>query len=153
MTIHFYSLTLAFVKISIVLQFLRIFTGGVIRRVCWVTLGAMIIYLFWSFFCTLFIGTAIQELYANNMCLAVVFSCYPVAKFWNPTLEGTCEQQTRFWYSNPLLNLLTDVWLLILPIPVIRQLQLPKKQKLGLVVIFALGGMYVFLHHQICMPN
>ena len=73
-------------------------------------------------------------------CVAVVFSCYPIAFFWDKTLDGDCSQQVAFWYSNPSLNLVTDIWLLLLPIPAIRALQLPRRQKLGLFLVFMLGG-------------
>ena len=41
------------------------------------------------------------------------------------------------------LNVFTDLVILILPIPIVWSLQLPKRQRLVLIGIFSLGGMLV----------
>lgn len=41
------------------------------------------------------------------------------------------------------MNIVTDLAILIVPIPVLSKLQLPRKKKVGLILIFAAGSLYV----------
>ncbi len=41
------------------------------------------------------------------------------------------------------MNIVTDFAIIILPMPVVRTLQLARKQKYALIGIFAVGGVYV----------
>ena len=45
-----------------------------------------------------------------------------------------------FWFSNAVFAILTDVALCIMPMHVLWKLRLPRRQKYGLIVAFALGG-------------
>jgi hypothetical protein len=42
------------------------------------------------------------------------------------------------------MNIATDLTLLILPMPLLSQLHLPRRQKVALLGVFALGGLLVF---------
>lgn len=42
------------------------------------------------------------------------------------------------------MNIATDLALLIMPMPLLSQLQLPYTQKVALVGVFAIGGLYAF---------
>ena len=48
------------------------------------------------------------------------------------------DNQTQ-WFSNAALNILTDLIVFILPLPVIGKLNLAKGQKYSLLGIFCLG--------------
>lgn len=65
--------------------------------------------------------------------------CFPVAKFWEPSIQGTCVDQLAVWYVMAGVNIITDFAIFIIPLPVIKSLQLPTKQKMLLVVVFSLG--------------
>lgn len=41
------------------------------------------------------------------------------------------------------MNIATDLSLLVMPMPLLSQLQLPRTQKIALVGVFAIGGLYV----------
>lgn len=45
------------------------------------------------------------------------------------------------WFFNAAFNILTDIIILALPMPVLSSLRLPIKQKIGLMFVFALGGL------------
>lgn len=45
------------------------------------------------------------------------------------------------WFTNAAINIATDFIIILLPMPVIKSLQLARRQKLALYVIFAIGGM------------
>lgn len=47
------------------------------------------------------------------------------------------------WYTMASFQLATDIATLLLPIPVLIKLQIPRKQKFTLIFVFLLGGLYV----------
>lgn len=74
--------------------------------------------------------------------IATVVQCIPIPRAWNKNVPGTCMNYRAFWYTHSVWNAAFDVWIFAMPIPVIRTLQLPKGQKVGLLSVFALGSLY-----------
>ncbi|KAL4887597.1 PTH11-like integral membrane protein [Aspergillus karnatakaensis] len=122
--IPIYNSSLAFTKISLLFQYLRIFPSYRFCIICYVVLGIVIVYSTW----------AIVSGFVN---------CVPVAKFWDRELPGSCLSFEAVWFFNASMNIATDLTLLILPMPHISQLRLPLRQKIALVAVFALGGLVV----------
>ncbi|OQE72644.1 hypothetical protein PENNAL_c0094G10481 [Penicillium nalgiovense] len=77
-------------------------------------------------------------------CLAVFITvlvqCRPISFNWNKNQSGTCINAKSFFFGNAISNLLIDVIILALPIPMVLQLQLRLSQKLTILGIFLLGG-------------
>lgn len=84
-----------------------------------------------------------MALYCVASVTATIFQCSPVEKAFNKNLPGTCIDNTRFWYANAGFSIATDVVILLIPMPLVHQLQIPKVQKIALVLVFALGGFVV----------
>ncbi|KAG4439581.1 hypothetical protein IFR05_004929 [Cadophora sp. M221] len=114
-----YNLSLTSIKISIVLQYLRVFVGTSIRFWCWATI-------------------VLVALYGLETVITAILTCIPVASFWLG--GGKCMNRKFIWFFNAALNILTDIIILALPMPVLSSLRLPMKQKIGLMFVFALGG-------------
>jgi hypothetical protein len=51
------------------------------------------------------------------------------------------KNANKFYSTNAGINIITDFALIILPIPVIRSLNLGRRQKIALISIFAVGGL------------
>jgi hypothetical protein len=47
------------------------------------------------------------------------------------------------WFTFAATSIVTDLAIWLLPMPVLKSLQLPRKQKYSLMGVFALGGLYV----------
>jgi hypothetical protein len=120
-SIVFYQSTLTFTKISILLQYLRIFVAQRIRRACWIVFAVVVGYGIWS-------------------VVSAIFMCTPVPYFWDKTLNGYCLPEQPVWFGNAAMNIATDIAILVLPTPALSALKLPKKQKIGLMMVLALGG-------------
>ena len=73
------------------------------------------------------------------LILSGIFGCVPPAGFWDHTLSATCLPEKSMWFSNAAVNILTDFALFLSPLLVLRPMRLPKRQKMGLYVVFALG--------------
>lgn len=65
--------------------------------------------------------------------------CVPVAAFWDTAITGRCINRLTVWYVMAGFNLITDIGIFCIPLPVIKSLQLPRKQKAMLFAIFCLG--------------
>ncbi|KAK2873395.1 hypothetical protein FQN49_002393 [Arthroderma sp. PD_2] len=78
-------------------------------------------------------------LYTVATFLVTIFQCNPIPKAWSRDIPGSCINLSAFWYANAALHTFTDVIILILPMPVIKGLDLPLRQKLALNFVFALG--------------
>lgn len=107
-------------KASILAQYLRIFSSRNTRFCCYALLLLLIPVVCWA----VFAGTLL---------------CTPVAKLWNPQLPGHCMNPRAYWLSAAGINIGMDFAVLILPLPSITQLRLPRKQKICLVLVFLLG--------------
>ena len=44
-------------------------------------------------------------------------------------------------FANAGMNIATDITIGLLPLPVLKQLQLPKRQRIALMWVFGLGGL------------
>ncbi|MCJ1372829.1 hypothetical protein MMC20_004054 [Loxospora ochrophaea] len=120
-SVPIYNLSLTLTKVSILLQYLRVFPTDGIRRASWIGLAFISIYGLWSFF-------------------GAVFMCWPINFFWDKAVHGRCLNEMAFWFSNAGLNILSDIFVLVLPMPVLNSLKLPTRQKIGLMLVFAVGG-------------
>lgn len=74
-----------------------------------------------------------------SQVLVGIFMCRPVQGFWDQSVEATCIPNFPQFYINAAGNIITDIAVLVLPLPVINRLNLAKPQKILLLGIFSLG--------------
>lgn len=72
-----------------------------------------------------------------------ILICIPPARFWNLALPGRCLDIAAVADGFAISSLVTDIAILALPMPLIWQLHLSRGQKIGLTILFTLGGLYV----------
>lgn len=73
----------------------------------------------------------------------MIFSCYPVRKSWDisfPASEGRCLNVVALYLATAIANIITDAILMVIPIPLILSLNMPKLQKPGVLVVFMFGS-------------
>lgn len=96
-----------------------------------------------------------QKVYrwANYITLAVVlaagfaltmvnvFQCRPISAAFLTTLPSSahCTDIVTLYLSSSPVNIITDLAILFLPMPIITQMRLPKKQKWILIITFSFG--------------
>lgn len=115
----------SFTKLSFLYLYVDIFTGHPrFRTICQLT-----IYSVWA------------ALIAFT--LATTFQCAPIKFNWNKTIKGHCFKAPPFWYAHAAWNTAFDIFVFLLPIPVIRSLQMGRNQKAALMGVFILGALYV----------
>ena len=78
-----------------------------------------------------------------TMTAGFIVQCTPLREAWNPLrlTENKCVLLGIFVLIEELTNVMLDITILVLPISVIRNLQLPVRQRWTLSLIFLLGGL------------
>ena len=72
----------------------------------------------------------------------VIFTCRPIEFNWNKRIQGgKCLNAIDFSYGISAINIVTDIVVLVLPIPWLLKLQLDLKKKLAVTGIFLLGSL------------
>lgn len=69
--------------------------------------------------------------------------CSPLSHYWTQFkgTEGTCIDVGRFFFILAIINLITDVILLAIPVPEILKLQMSRSKKIGVCGILGLGSL------------
>ncbi|KAH6654872.1 hypothetical protein BKA67DRAFT_624235 [Truncatella angustata] len=138
-----YKASINLTKSSILLLYMRIF--GKVRWFKWVCINL----------------TIIVAMYCTASLIVTIFQCTPVEKAWDKGMVGSCIDNGKFWYANGAFSIATDIIILLLPMPLVYALQLPKVQKAALILVFTLGIFVVItsclrlttLNHQAVTPD
>ncbi|KAK7428205.1 hypothetical protein QQZ08_005271 [Neonectria magnoliae] len=89
----------------------------------------------------------IASTYLAVVC-SILFSCQPFHRFWqiNPDPGNLCQPALSKLYIFMVvsLNIVTDIYLMLIPVPMLWGAQIPKAKKIGLVVLFS-GGIFVMV--------
>ncbi|KAK7954199.1 hypothetical protein PG996_015085 [Apiospora saccharicola] len=122
-TALFYHLSLCLIKASILFLYIRMLKGyDNLRRASWIVL-------------------ALVAMGAGGTLVVMVTACIPLRKKWDQTTEhidGYCHP-VGVWWAATGFQALSDVVIFVMPLPTIYSLRLPRRQKLGLVAVFAVG--------------
>lgn len=127
-----YFPTLGFIKLSILFS---------LRRVTPSALGRSFIYYTMAFVTLLTIGVTVAN----------IFQCRPFERIYTPDLHlawvhwgknqpGMCINRPALFYSSGALNVLGDLVILGIPMPMLMGLGWPWRQKVALIGVFSLGG-------------
>lgn len=90
--------------------------------------------------CSIILG-CITIAWAIAIVMVCVFQCTPIAKAWNPMLDGYCIDLKGSFIGNAVPNIVTDVAILTLPVHQVLKLNTDLNVRLQLLVVFGLGGL------------
>ncbi|KAI2779219.1 hypothetical protein F4815DRAFT_500560 [Daldinia loculata] len=131
-----YGICMFFVKFSILIQYIKIFMPiKKPRALYWTTIFIIAVN-----FIHYFIGRFIE-----------IFSCYPIAKAWDPLItEGSCIDIKALISASASISAASDIIILILPQVVIWRLNLSRKEKAGISIIFLIA-IFACVSSTICI--
>ena len=119
--IVFWASSLTAIKISILLFYTRIFS---VRK----------------FIITAYAVMAIVVLWWASVVLEEFLLCRPLAFNWDRAIKGgVCGDMMGAYIAAGVINLCTDLMVLILPVPTILGLMLPVRTKIALTCTLCLG--------------
>ncbi|KAI1775110.1 hypothetical protein F4818DRAFT_417868 [Hypoxylon cercidicola] len=124
---NFYSFTMLIMKALILREWRRIFVPLDIKNTFWWTCNFVIV------INILFYAAAI---FLENL------SCFPLRRIWDKTVPGSqCLNFKITVLTGASINVVLDLIALVLPQKVIWSLQLSRKKKIGVSLVFAIGGL------------
>lgn len=88
--------------------------------------------------------------YGIAFILVSIFQCNPIHaawEHWDGESEGTCNNINMQGWTSAGFNIILDFATLFLPIRELIKLQLWRKQKIHLLLMFSVGSLYV------CIPS
>ena len=123
-----YCINMFLIKLAILLQLLRVFVPLHKRST-----------MFWACHALIWLNF----IYYTTYVFLAIFSCNPVKKGWSkqvyPEIEGTCLDLRAAYIAGAAINTASDLSIVILPQPLIWNLQLSLNRKVGLCAIFLIG--------------
>ena len=119
-------------KITALLAYARIFRiSRSFRLALWITGAAVVVW--WT-------------IYLILLFVLPYVQCTPHQKAITPLTPGHCPSVNRAWYlTSPIINVLFDLVVLVLPLPMIWKLQVKIGQKMQVFLMFFLGYRYARL--------
>ena len=76
------------------------------------------------------------------MVLANVFQCRPIYAGWNFFAKGRCASLQEITVGTGALNIISDVAIVVAPLPLVLRLQLRPAKRLGVLAVLATGLLY-----------
>ena len=128
---YFYIILLVYfaevplLKLAFLFFYLRIFPSTTIRRILWGTL---------VFTC----------LFGIAFFFVAIFQCRPVnAAFlkWDGEHKAQCINMNAMGWSNAVISIILDMWMLGIPLSQLRKLRLNWKKKLGVGIMMSVGAL------------
>lgn len=76
------------------------------------------------------------------MIVGSVLICQPIAFYWDHTIEGGfCGDYYALWLTTGVLNIVTDLVVLLPPMPHLYSLSMARYKKVALMGTFGMGLM------------
>ncbi|KAI0165385.1 hypothetical protein GGR52DRAFT_581989 [Hypoxylon sp. FL1284] len=116
-----YNITLMLIKFTLFFQYYRLIQEVPHYRAFYLAVMALVT-----------CWTVAQE-------FVLIFSCMPIPFFWDRSIPGECLDSDLIGWMNAVGNLVTDLIVLVLPIPVVWRLNLKRGRKWAVIGIFGLG--------------
>ncbi|KAH7028416.1 hypothetical protein B0J12DRAFT_609275 [Macrophomina phaseolina] len=70
-----------------------------------------------------------------------LFACHPIEKYWDLRItSGSCVDRAKVNIFIGSMNTATDIVILLLPVAMLRNVQLPRREKIGVVLALMTGG-------------
>ncbi|KAJ5638743.1 hypothetical protein N7528_001133 [Penicillium herquei] len=89
---------------------------------------------------TLHVISAIICGYSIALMFALIFACTPIQKGWDSSITtGHCVNRSALYIATAAFNIASDLALIVVPIPLVMGLQMPRIQKWGLLAMFMVG--------------
>ncbi|KAH6971440.1 hypothetical protein BKA56DRAFT_594324 [Ilyonectria sp. MPI-CAGE-AT-0026] len=127
LSVMFYTYSLFFIKMTFLLNYYRLLSVSKMRGMC---IAAIVVILLWGL--------------AHG--ILVFLLCIPIQGWWDKSIDAKClpdDQQVHWWYFNGAFNIFSDLCIILLPLPDLWKLNLPRSQKVYLMGIFCIGFLIV----------
>ena len=115
-------LPISLAKCSLLFFYRRIFRGSIFSYISWATI-------------------ALATTWAISFFFALLFKCNPISAYVRQEPGVHCVNLYQLYYSLSISDVLIDIIILIIPIPLVWRLHMKPAQKVAVSGIFALGSL------------
>ncbi|KAF2656699.1 hypothetical protein K491DRAFT_691741 [Lophiostoma macrostomum CBS 122681] len=82
-------------------------------------------------------------IFVTFICLTI-FQCHPIRYYWTfGSPAGSCMDEGKVTLAAGIINLIADLFCTVLPIPMVIKLQMPKRQRIAVVLLLSAGFIVV----------
>jgi hypothetical protein len=86
--------------------------------------------------------SAIIVVYSFVASFQWLYACRPMAKYWDPSIQyGSCINSLIIFIFNAVMNSFTDIFMIFLPIAMMWNVKIARRQKIAVVGILLLGAL------------
>lgn len=125
-----YLLSILGYRLALLLMYLRLFgVSTPFRYATWAVMFFVTGYLFSNF-------------------ITLLFGCTPISKYWKHDQPGHCINLAQADYAYGSMNVVSDILMFLLPLPMVWQLRLSPKEKFGLFLVFMSGIGYAIIQSK-----
>ena len=87
---------------------------------------------------------SVMVLYYLPAFFIKLFRCNPIRKAWVPGIDGNCiVTEYSMLFADCIVSIITDLGILLIPLPLVWMLQTSLRRKLRVLSVFAAGIVYV----------
>jgi len=123
----FYNLYNWSLKSSIALLYLRIFSLQPSNKVRYTIIG-------------LIVFTSLSQW---MLIFVVAFACQPISSAWDKSIDGYCINVNPFFFVSTVSNTFIDLLLIVIAVPHVITLPLPRPEKIGVLLVVNLGWLTI----------
>lgn len=88
----------------------------------------------------IYISVVVLVCYYIPMWFIKIFFCKPISAYWNGPLDKCIDQQ-KVIIADSVISIVSDLWILILPVPMLWSLQFTRVKKIRVSGILGAGGL------------
>ncbi|KAI9164052.1 Satratoxin biosynthesis SC18 cluster protein [Paramyrothecium foliicola] len=124
-----YFAQIPLLKLSLLVFCLRIFPQRGARKWIWITI-------------------AFNGAFGIAFVIVDIFKCLPVSYFhtrWDGEHEGTCSNVNAITWSNAAISIAVDIWMLAIPLSLVKSLNMTLKKKFQAGMWFLVGTLYTIV--------
>ncbi|KAF4443217.1 hypothetical protein F53441_11526 [Fusarium austroafricanum] len=120
----FFCAATGLAKGSILIFYLKIFPIKTARILVWIAFAFII-------------GYSAAGVFVN------IFSCSPIQGSWAPEYVATakCINRPMYYFIQAGMSIFADIITVLIPVPWLKTLMLPKKQKIGVGILLTMGAL------------
>jgi hypothetical protein len=87
-------------------------------------------------------GTIVLTVGSNlGILFSIAFACKPIRMSYDITFtDGSCIDREALFKATAIFAIITDIFIILIPIPMVITLHLSLRKKLGLIGLFTIGS-------------
>lgn len=85
---------------------------------------------------------AVQIINGLVFIIAILTQCQPLRYYWDRSIPGGhCVSYQDGYLTSSIVNMIMDIMVIVLPVRVIWRLQMTRRRKIAISLVFGLGAL------------